>query len=378
MKVYVGCIGCEQRKIDAQRIVNYFKANGAKLVGSPKDCDHAILITCAVDSSNEQKSLSKLKDIARELPRASTMAVGGCLSSISPDSLTNLHVDVTFSPRNMESLDATFRLAVPMVDIPRPNRTGFDSQDEESNTNRTSKREEYEAAKKGFKVVIDDGCLLSCSYCIIKKSTGKLQSVAPEIILRQIREGLSAGEKTIMLLGGDTGAYGRDTQTNLYSLLREITSIPGDFKLFIHDFNVNWLERDAEEYLSVFNSTNGQKICGISFPIQSGSDRILSLMKRPYGAESATRVLKQVRLKAPHISIGTHVMVGFPSESDKDFALTLHMLECVGFDFITCFPYSEHALANSATIPGKVAPEVVDSRLREIGDMFGDRIKVMR
>jgi MiaB/RimO family radical SAM methylthiotransferase len=378
VRVYVGCVGCEQRRIDAQRVVNYFKANGAKIVGSPKDCEHAILITCAVDSSNEQKSLSKLEDIIRELPKGSKMTVGGCLPSISPGSLSDYNVDGTFSPRNIEGLDATFRMAVPMVDIPRPNRSDFDSNIEEANGNGASPREEYETAKKGFKVVIDDGCLLNCAYCIIKKATGRLKSIAPQMILTQVREGLSVGEKTIMLLGGDTGAYGRDINTNLHRLLREITCLPGDFRLFIHDFNVNWLERNSDEYLNIFSSAEGQKIRGISFPIQSGSDRILALMKRPYKAQNAVRILNLVRSKAPHISMGTHVMVGFPSESNDDFALTLKMLESVGFDFITCFPYSEHASANSANIIGKIAPETVEARLSEISSIFGNKVKIMR
>ena len=377
MRVYVDCVGCEQRKMDAQRIVNYFKANGAKIAGSPKDCDHAVLVTCAVDSSNEERSLSRLEDIVRELPEGVKVTIGGCLPSISPGKLTGYPVDGTFSPRSMESLDAKFCMVVPMVDIPRSNRSDFDSKGGEQGKAKLP-REDYETAKMGFKVVINEGCLSDCSYCVVKKATGKLRSMAPETILAQIRDGISRGEKTIMLMGSDTGSYGKDIKTSLYCLLRQIRGIPGDFRLFIHDFNVNWLIGNAKEYLDVFSSIDGQRIGGISFPIQSGSDRILALMKRPYRAESAARILKSVRLDAPHIGIGTHIMVGFPSETDDDFASTLDLLEYVGFDFVTCFPYSENTFADSAAIGGKIRPETVGARLDSISSMLGDKVKIIR
>ncbi len=378
MRVYVGCVGCEQRRIDAQRVVNYFKANGAKIVESPKDCDHAIVITCAVDSSNEEKSISKLADIARELPTGIKVTVGGCLPAISPSRLADYPIDGTFSPRDMESLDAKFHLPVLMENIFRPNISGFDPEIQNMHGLAASPREEYENSKRGFKIVIDDGCLLNCSYCMIKKATGKLKSVDQQVILRQIMEAVLRGERTIMLVGGDTGAYGKEIKTGLHHLLKDIASVPGDFRLFIHDFNVNWLIRDAEEYLAVFSSVNGQRIRGISFPIQSGSDRILTLMKRLHKAESAARVLKLVRLNSPHINLGTHIMIGFPSETNADFEATFGMLEYVGFDFITCFPYSEHPLADSAAITGKIEPEIVEARIARLSSVFGDRIKIMR
>ncbi len=376
MSVYVDCVGCEQRKLDAQRLVNCFRANGAGIVSSARKCNHAVLVTCAVDSSNEERSLSMLDAVSRELPEGAGMYIGGCLPSISPGRLSGYHLHGTFSPRTMGSLDAMFNFAVPMDAIARPNRSVFDSSAEPIGV--VSPRQAYDDAKAGFKVVIDDGCLMGCSYCVIKRATGSLRSMSAESILAQIKDGISRGEKTIMLMGGDAGAYGKDIGTGLQRLLSDILAIPSEFRLFIHDFNVNWLIRGAEEYLRVFSSSGGRKIGAICFPIQSGSDRILALMKRGHTSGSAAEALKQVRSVSPGMGLGTHVIIGFPSEADADFAATMGMLEYVGFDFITCFPYSEHALAGSAALAGKVGPEAVEARFERISSVFGDRVKIVR
>ena len=117
---------------------------------------------------------------------------------------------------------------------------------------------------------------------------------------------------------------------------------------------------------------------GANFPIQSGSDRILRSMKRPYRSEEAKAALKSARSSAPLLSQGTHIMVGFPGETDGDFSQTMDLLDDVGFDFITCFPYSENPRAASASIRDKVSDELVTERLDRIASRFGDKVRIMR
>jgi len=376
VKVYIDCTGCEQRKLDAQKVINYLHANGVDIVDSPEDCDYAIIITCAVDSRNEHESLSRLDYIAKNLLPYARIIIGGCLPSISPGKLTKYHPLVTFSPRNLDNLDALFYQTTPMREIPHPNKSVFDQHVEEDSI--MSARDEYEMAKRGFKVRISEGCLGNCSYCMIKRATGNLKSESPDDVLKQVEEGITRGEKTIMLVGGDTGAYGADIGIGFYDLLRDIISIPGDYWIFIHDFNVNWLIKDIEKYLDVFGSENGRRIRCANFPLQSGSDRILSLMRRPYKSKDAINALKLTRREAPHLNQGTHVMIGFPSETEEDFSRTMEMLEDVEFDFITCFPYSDHPMAESYAIEGKISPKIVTDRLRKVVLRFGDRVKIMR
>jgi len=376
MKVYVDCVGCEQRKLDAQRVLDYLHANDISTTDSPEDCDYAVLVTCAVDASNEARSLARLDKIGKALHKDAKVIVGGCLPSISPGKMAGYPVDGTFSPRSMEALDNFFEHQVSIEGVGYPNRSAFDSND--GTLAHQTPREEYDAAKNGFKVVISQGCLGECAYCVIREATGMLESYPEEQVLEAVQKGIAKGERTMMLMGGDTGAYGRDIGIGFHSLLRDVVAIPGDYRVFIHDFNVNWLAKDLDSYLDVLSSVNGRKVRGANFPIQSGSDRILELMRRPYRLGEAKSALKSVRNSAPLLNQGTHVMVGFPGETAGDFSLTMDLLDDVGFDFITCFPYSENPNAASASIADKVDSDVVNERLDRIASRFGDKVRIMR
>ena len=378
MKVYVDCVGCEQRKLDTQLTLDYLKANRIEIVESPLLCDYAIIITCAVDSLNERNSLSKIKDVYYDMPKSSKLFVRGCLPSISPKKLLEYEVSQTFSPRSMETLDFIFssNLKVHLSDIPYPNRSNFDFTEISGNQREMSPREEYEIAKNNFKIMINQGCLGNCSYCAIKNATGKLQSKPMKEIVEQFKYGVSRGEKTVMLIGGDTGAYGLDIGISFHTLLKELMKIPGEYEIFIHDFNVNWLIKDYANYNKLFGSDRN-KLKSVNFPIQSGSDKILTAMRRPYKSEEALQTIKQIKKHQP-MKIGTHVMVGFPGETEEDFNLTVNFLEDANFDFISCFPYSEHETTDSAKIPNKIETVAVNRRLSKIAERLGRKAKVHR
>ena len=375
MKIYVDCIGCEQRKLDAQFVIDYITSCGGETSKSPQECDYAVLVTCAVDRTSENESVNRLDSLSRAIPKNARLVVGGCLPSISPGKISEYKIHATFSPRNNDSLSKVFERAESADIVSYPNRSTFDSRGESSES--VSAREEYESAKRGFKVTINDGCLSKCSYCVIRDATGKLKSKDPKYVIDQVKRGVSEEEKTIMLLGGDTGAYGVDIGTGFHDLLRSVLEIPGDYGLFIHDFNVNWLIRNRSFYLDVFSSENGKKIKSANFPIQSGSNRILRFMKRPYTSEEVVDSLKSVKDVAPHMKQGTHVMVGFPGEGEHEFSETVSILNEINFDFITCFPYSEHKSADSAKLDGKVSVAEVNERIDRLTEEFREKIKVI-
>src|SRR3989338_67363 len=108
MNVYVDCIGCEQRQLDAQRVTNYLKANRISIVNDPAKSDYSILVTCAVDRTSEDASIVRMESILSKLRLTSRLVVGGCLPSISPERVARYGVHATFSPRNMDTLDKIF------------------------------------------------------------------------------------------------------------------------------------------------------------------------------------------------------------------------------------------------------------------------------
>jgi tRNA-2-methylthio-N6-dimethylallyladenosine synthase len=376
MRAYVGCVGCEQRDLDAERVRTYLTANGFDIVSRPDEADISIVVTCAVDERNERASLAVLKEVARAKPASGRLVVGGCLPSISPDTITSV-ADATFSPRTLGSLDAILAEAirVPMAQIPDPNCIAGAPSLRPSGW-RSRARAEYELAKRGYKIRINHGCLLSCSYCVIRLATGRLESVAMESITAAFESALARNEATVMLVGGDTGAYGLDIGTDFASLLGRLFQYEGRHRIYIHDFNANWLLRGLRDIVRVLQSDDG-RLRAASIPVQSGSDRVLKRMRRPYRADDIVSALRLVRETAPELLLGSHIIVGYPGETEEDFVETVAFLEKVDFDFVTCFRYSEHPAAPSAKHEGKVPEVEKHSRLERVRGLLGDSVVIL-
>lgn len=380
MKAHVDCHGCEQRELDAERVVHYLQANDIGLTDSPNEADAIIYVTCAVDTTNEQQSLAGLERLFSEKKTGASMIVGGCLPSISPDKIKQFEIAGTFSPRTMDTLDTILAgsISMPMLKIPEPNRTRFDNAPEASLERTLSPREEYDRAKNGFKIKVNQGCLLDCAYCVIKAATARLASEPWEQIVWQFKAAVTKGEPTIMLMGGDSGAYGYDKGTRFHRLLLELISVSGNYELFVHDFNVNWLLRDFKGYQEVFDYNDEvHRLRIIDLPVQSGSDKILHAMKRPYHAQDVITGLQTIKSCHPSIGIGTHIIIGFPGEGEEDFQQTLRLLGQVDFDFVTAFAYSEHPNASSAKLPGKVAYSTIVERAERMRGFLGDKVKIL-
>ncbi len=378
MKIYVDSIACEQRQLETQKIINYLKLNNIEIVNSPKESNYAILVACAVDASSQNTSIIKLDRIISEIKPGTKLIVGGCLPSISPYILKKYQPYELFSPRDITSKIGNLfdHLGnIKFSDVEEPNKSIFDKT---TNTN-ISPRDNYDNAKQGYKIRINDGCLQQCSYCRINEATGKLRSKQPEVILKEVQKAEDTCEKTIMILGGDTGAYGYDLNTRLYKLLEEIAKIQNLSSLFIHDFNINWLIKDFDAYTNYFKlNEHEHKLNTINFPIQSGSDRILKSMKRNYTSEEIILTLNKLKDINPSLLLGTHIIVGFPGETNDDFKSTINVLNQVSFDFFTCFPYYEHSLAKSAKLQNKVSLENIDLRLSQLQQLFVNEIKIIR
>ena len=380
MKFYVDCVGCEQRQMDAQRVINYLEANGHRRAGSPINADYTVLITCGVDKAAERSSLRRLSELADSTP-SDRLIVSGCLPAISPDEIAKYGSFRNVSPKSMDEFDEVFagQIATPMKNIPNPNTSIFDQKDDPTGLlNELTPRGEYNLAKNGYKIRVNNGCLLSCSYCVIRNAMGRLVSVPFDNLVAQFEKAVAEKKPTIMIMGGDTGAYGYDVGTRFYKLLERFLSIPGSHRIFVHDFNVNWYLQDVEEYNRVFaGNENHGRLRGVMLPVQSGSNRVLKLMKRPYRAEDVVEKLKQVKKDYQALRLGTHIITGFPSETESDVDETIRLLEEIDFDFMTTFVYSEHKQARSSKIDGKVDHEVARRRALRISERFGDKVTVV-
>jgi threonylcarbamoyladenosine tRNA methylthiotransferase CDKAL1 len=169
-----------------------------------------------------------------------------------------------------------------------------------------------------FTIRLARGCLGNCSYCAIKFAAGTLESKPIGEILLEFKKGLSQGHRLFTLIAGDTGCYGIDIGTSAVELLSEIFKVDGAYKLIIKEFNAQWLIKYQSE-LETLLTTNFDKIDYIIVPVQSASDKILRLMQRPYNIENVKNCLRSLKSNIPQLNITTHIMAGFPEETEEDF-----------------------------------------------------------
>ncbi len=268
MKYLVDFIGCEKRKLDAQRVIDHISSNGGQITEEVERADVIIVVTCAYTHTFEDASLVKVKELNNKKKEGAKLIIGGCLPSIDSSKLDDLGDLGVFSPRSMEDLDQYLNLPTSIIDTPDPNKTIYDHREwtKIHEDFKTPALEEYETAKKGFKIKINSGCLGNCSYCVIKKATGKLRSKPLDHIIEEFKLGLSKGEEIFFITGGDTGAWGMDDHSNIVNLLTEIFKIDGEYKLFFHDFNIHWFIRSRDEVLELFSHNRAHLGC-ICLPV---------------------------------------------------------------------------------------------------------------
>ena len=179
----------------------------------------------------------------------------------------------------------------------------------------------------------------------------------------------------IMLMGGDTGAYGMDIGVNLPMLLKMLYKQPKRAKIYLHDLNIRWMKEYLNEFCELLQS-DGRIIRGMTMPIQSGSDKILNSMNRYYNVEDIQVCFNKIHDTDKTIILGTHVIIGYPGENKTDFEETVNLLQSLPLDFISCFAYSEHIEAISAKVFPKVHSSTVLKRIEILSKIFGNKLKI--
>ncbi|MHA1757184.1 MAG: MiaB/RimO family radical SAM methylthiotransferase [Promethearchaeota archaeon] len=376
-KIYIDYIGCEKRKLDAQRILNFFLANNYEISNNPEQSNYIIYITCAFNKQFEDISINRIQNLYKNLKNGKKLIIGGCLTEINPKRLINHSNLKLLKVRDIEFIDDLFDHLISIKDIPDPNITDFENIHYETrvvNEYRTPAHKEYEDSKKGFKIRINYGCLGNCSYCVTKFATKSLKSKPLKSIIKNFQSAIQDGYKTILFTGGDTGAYGLDISLTIVDLMREIFKINGNYKIYFHDFGIHWLIKYFNELFPIF-LRNNKKIGIFNFPIQSGSNKILKLMKRPYKIEDVKKCLNKLKQEIPNLQFGTHIIVGFPYEEEEDFQKTINLIKEIPFDFLMVFKYSDNPLAESHKINKKIDELTIHSRYKILLDTFLKKIE---
>ncbi len=392
----IACIsfptGCPRSKMDAALLEEYLKQNGWMLTTILKDADLILLASCGFNTVQEEKSIKFLSITLSKIRGDARVIVFGCLPGINMQRISdNFNGNVeAIHYNNLNQLDDIINATHKLADVRQPNIIGDNPGRYNNIYSLCDKlRVRLHLSRKFllramvriyhgkgppplstrysqiFNIRIARGCLSNCTYCAIKFSSGSIRSNFSDDFLSEFHSGLSAGNKTFCLVAEDVGAYGQDIGTNIVNLLEKIFKHQEDFQLIWDDFNIKWLIQYFPQLIEVIKRNN-KRIGYLGFPIQSGSKRMLKLMKRDYCVEDAYNCLRSLQKSLPQLDLTTHVLVGFPGETEEDFNKTIDILRTIRFKHIDVYKYDDRPNTESAILPGQIAEKTKYRRVRKI------------
>ena len=376
MKAYIiSSSNCTRRRLDASRLKDYFLANGYKLARSASSADIIIVVTCAF--TPEAANLSR-EMVIRYSRKKGRLIVAGCLPPINPQLLNTVYSGITIPTHSLESIEDYFpQFKVKFAKIPDTNRTSgsvlFPSFNPVTYWRKFSRnpalalRMFFEKRKKdnawtgNYYIRTSWGCRGKCSYCVIRGAIGPLKSKPIDVCIKEVVRGVELGFNHFVLDGDDLGAYGFDINSTLPELLQNLINIEGRHTLSLEALNPLWLVQYSKELTSLVLSN---RISAIECCIQSGSKRILKLMSRYADPIIIVAALLDIKNANPSTLFSTHLIVGFPSETEDDFDNSIKVIEKVGFDSVIILRYQDNEGCPAASLGEKVAPEVIENRVR--------------
>ena len=356
---HVAVWGCQMNVYDADRIRDLLASSGYMETSQPDNADIIVLVTCAVRAKAEDKVFNqiaswKAKGIINE---NTVIALGGCVGSELAQDIIEFdkNVNIVFGPRTVHRLPDMIReflnTGKPIVDVKGDALEKFDSL---PNPGRRG--------PSAF-VTIMEGCSNKCSYCIVPYTRGEEESRPEKDILDEIKLHIANGVKEIHLLGQNVNSY-RGISDNGFTcsfseLLYEIAAINGVERLRFTTSNPMEFTDDIVQAFADLDVIAD----AVHIPVQSGSDRILELMRRRYTSDSYRELIAKLRKARPQIHVSTDIIVGFPDETDADFAETMRLVDDIKFDQSFSFIYSKRPGTPAAVLEDPISTEVKKSRL---------------
>ena len=369
-KVYIKTFGCQMNEYDSAKIADLLgAAQGYEKTENLEEADLILFNTCSIREKAQEKVFSDLGRIKHLKARGVKIGVGGCVASQEGAAIIKRapYVDVDFGPQTLHRLPELLAQNAaqhsPQVDISFPEIEKFDHLPPAQVTGATA-----------F-VSIMEGCSKYCSYCVVPYTRGEEFSRPFEDVLVEIAGLADQGVKEVNLLGqnvnayrstmgaGEAGADGTEGETiDFATLLEYVAEIPGIERIrFTTSHPSEFTQRLIDVYAKV-----PKLVSHLHLPVQHGSDRVLAAMKRGYTVLEFKSIIRRLRAVRPDISISSDFIVGFPGESDDDFARLMHLIEDIGFDASFSFIYSPRPGTPAANLPDDTPHEVKLQRLQHL------------
>ncbi len=348
-------------------------AHGMVRTEDPAQADLLLVNTCSVREKAQEKVFSLLGEWRRykeQRPHV-VIGVGGCVASQEGDGITARapYVDLVFGPQTLHRLPDMLRglkqTGRAQIDVSFPEIEKFD------------RLPEPRADGAAAFVSIMEGCSKYCTFCVVPYTRGEEISRPFEQVLAEVRALASRGVREVTLLGQNVNAYAGETDdgavADLATLIHFVAANPGIERIrFTTSHPLEFNDSLIEAYANVPKLNDL-----LHLPVQSGSDRILAAMKRGHTVLEYKQKLRKLRAVRPDISISTDIIVGFPGETDEDFAATMNLIADAGFDQSFSFLYSRRPGTPAAALPDEVPAEVKQRRLELIQQRFNTQSRAI-
>ncbi len=345
MRIYLDTLGCRLNEAESTAWGRAFLAAGQQIVARPAQADTCILNSCAVTGEAGRKSRQRLRRLHRLNPQC-RIVVTGCYATLAGDALATFPgVELVLDNRQKEHLveevlrrwgDQTQTVVLPTAIEPASHRT------------------------RAF-VKVQDGCNNHCTYCIVRLLRGEERSRPLAEVIAEVNSLAAAGYREVVLTGVHLGAYGHDLGYGLYDLVTVLlaeTVIPRLRLSSIEPWDL------PEHFFDLWGLSGGRLLPHLHMPLQSGCDRTLRRMGRHTTRESFAALVAAARAVIPGLTVTTDLIVGFPGETETDFAVSLAFVEEMAFGHIHIFPYSPREGTPASILPGQVPGPVKRQRLK--------------
>ncbi len=350
-------LGCKVNQYESEAIAERLADEGFEVLSPQEICDVYIINTCTVTGESDRKARQFIRRAIHQNP-AAFILVTGCFSQTSPEAVAAITgVDFICGNSDKQAVVAAAKALTehgcknghPTVLSAAPDANGFE----------TMRIRRFDRTRAYVK--IEDGCENRCAYCIIPAARGKVRSKAPDDVVAEVSELVRGGCREVVLTGIETASYGRDLpDCTLADLLERVDRIPGIGRVRLGSLDPSLMRQTFVDRIAGLSSLTPH----FHLSIQSGSDTVLARMRRKYNVRTALEAMERLRAAIPSVQFTTDVIVGFPQETDAEFAQTLDFVRRARFLMIHVFPYSRRKGTEADCMDGQIPEAIKHERVR--------------
>jgi len=369
-KLYIKTFGCQMNEYDSAKMADVLRvSHGLEVTDNPEQADVLLLNTCSIREKAQEKVFSQLGAWRpwKQARPGLVIGVGGCVASQEGEAIRARapFVDLVFGPQTLhrlpEMLDRARASHQAVVDVSFPEIEKFD------------RLPEPRAEGPTAFVSVMEGCSKYCTYCVVPYTRGEEVSRPFDDVIAEVAALAAQGVREVNLLGQNVNAYrGRmhDGETaDLALLIEYVAAVEGIERIrFTTSHPVEFSDRLIEAFARV-----PQLVSHLHLPVQSGSDRILALMKRGHTAFEYKAKIRKLRLARPDLSLSSDFIVGFPGETEQDFERTMELIEAIGFDHSFSFLFSPRPGTPAAELPDDTPIEIKQARLARLQQRINEQ-----